>query len=360
MKRILLTALFSLFIFGIMINLGFILADEGNDSLNDTDLNSENNSVSDNANDDSDDFNDTETPIEDEAENETDTEVEEDEEESEVEDIDVETEHEVEEMDIPPGVQLRILQLQRQLLIHILRANVVIDSLKEMGKNTSELESIVAELEILKEESKIIPDNREEAVQKFVDIKKEARDLIKEFREAVRELTTESERSEIKVKFSGIREDEELISLNEQIREAIKELHKKRVENVLDSLNVEHEELLAKIQSGEIPVEELREKLREHYSTLPEETKIRVRDNLMKARIEMRTDRIRVITESVDGRRERLEVRFDERADKLERSGHPIASERLRRVSERVDSRRTSGGNSGSDDSDDDNSGDSG
>src|SRR3989344_110543 len=266
------------------------------------------------------------------------------------EEVDIETEHEVEEMDIPPGAQLRILQLQRQLLIHILRANVVIDSLKEIGKNTSELENIVAELEILKEESKIIADNREEAVQKFVDIKKEARDLIKEFREAVRELTTESERSEIRVKFSSIREDEELISLNEQIREAIKELHKKRVENVLDSLNVEDEELLAKIQSGEIPVEELREKLREHYSTLPEETKIRVRDNLMKARIEMRTDRIRVITESVDGRRERLEVRFDERADKLERSGHPIASERLRRVSERVDSRRTSGSNSGSDD----------
>ena len=276
------------------------------------------------------------------------------------EEVDIETEHEVEEMDIPPGAQLRILQLQRQLLIHILRANVVIDSLKEIGKNTSELENIVAELEILKDESKIIPDNREEAVQKFVDIKKEARDLIKEFREDVRELTTESERSEIKVKFSGIREDEELISLNEQIRETIKELHKKRVENVLDSLNVEDEELLAKIQSGEIPVEELREKLREHYSTLPEETKIRVRDNLMRARIEMRTDRIRVITEAVDGRRERLEVRLDERADKLERSGHPIASERLRRVSERVDSRRTSGGNSGSDDSDDDNSGDSG
>src|SRR3989344_9433419 len=245
------------------------------------------------------------------------------------EEVDIETEHEVEEMDIPPGAQLRILQLQRQLLIHIRRANVVIDSLKEMGKNTSELESIVAELEILKEESKIIPDNREEAVQKFVDIKKEARDLIKEFREAARKLTTESERSEIRIKFSGIRDSEELISLNEQIRETIKELHKKRVENVLNSLNVEDGELLAKIQSGEITVEELREKLREHYSTLPEETKIRVRDNLMKAR---------------------LEIRLDERADKLERSGHPIASERLRKVSERVDSRRTSGSNSGSDD----------
>src|SRR3989344_5727618 len=301
---------------GMMLHFPMILAQE-----NDSDDNSSaetGDTETDSADEISDVPDDNETEIENETENSDD-----------LEEVDVETEHEVEEMDIPPGAQLRILQLQRQLLIHILRANVVINSLKEMGKNTSELESIVAELEILKEESKIIPDNREEAVQKFVDIKKEARDLIKEFRESVRELTTENERSEIRVKFSSIREDEELISLNEQIREAIKELHKKRVENVLNSLNVEDGELLAKIQSGEITVEELREKLREHYSTLPEETKIRVRDNLMKAR---------------------LEIRLDERADKLERSGHPIASERLRKVSERVDSRRTSGSNSGSDD----------
>src|SRR3989338_6388134 len=274
---------------GMMLHFPMILAQE-----NDSDDNSSA-ETGDTETDSADEISDVpdDNEIEDETENSDD-----------LEEVDVETEHEVEEMDIPPGAQLRILQLQRQLLIHILRANVVIDSLKEMGKNTSELESIVAELEILKEESKIIPDNREEAVQKFVDIKKEARDLIKEFRESVRELTTENERSEIRVKFSSIREDEELISLNEQIREAIKELHKKRVENVLDSLNVEDEELLAKIQSGEITVEELREKLRTHYSTLPEETKIRVRDNLMKARIEMRTGRIRVITETVDGRRE--------------------------------------------------------
>src|SRR3989344_8685334 len=57
----------------------------------------------------------------------------------------------------------------------------------------------------------------------------------------------------------------------------------------------------------------------------------------------MRADRIKVIRENIDGRKERLEIRLDERISKLERGGHKIASYRLKKISDK----KGEGSNSG-------------
>ena len=242
-----------------------------------------------------------------------------------------------------------MLQLQRQILIHVLRAEVVVDSLKTLGKNTTELESIVEELKLLREDAKIIPSTKEEAVQKFIDIKTEAKSLVRQFREGARALTTESERSEIRINFKNIRDSAELTALNGQIINALRNLHKIRVENVLSSLGFEDEELIAKILSGEIGGGEIKIKLREYYDSLSEEEREAVKDRLREIRIEMRADRIKVIRENIDGRKERLEIRLDERISKLEREGHKIASERLKKASGKIQDRmlEANNGNSG-------------
>ena len=209
MKRLMNLFVFAFFLFGMVFSFPGILADENGTDNSSVGSSEANDSVSDNGTE-------ITNGSDDEIETENDADVDGGEEiETEgTEEVDDETEVEIEEMDVPIGAELRILQLQRQLLIHILRANLVIDSLKELGKDTAELESIVAELEVLKEDAKIIPDNRGEAIQKFIDTKKEARDLIKQFRELVREMTTESERESIRTKFSEIRENAEFIAFN--------------------------------------------------------------------------------------------------------------------------------------------------
>lgn len=345
MQKLVLTFFFAFLVFGMMFHSPIVFAQEENNSDIDT-----NDSVE---TDDSTETTDDETETEVEVEVETETE-----DEVEVEDVDEETEKEVEEMDITPGATLRILQLQRQLLIHILRAELVIDSLKELGKDTTELESIVAELEVLKEDAKIIPDDREEAIQKFIDIKKEAKNLIREFKQIVGELTTSDERDDIRTKFSSIRENAELTALNEEIENTRNELHKNRVENALGSMGVTDEELLAQIQSGEITIAELKEKLREYYDALPEGTKIEVRDELREIRIERKENRLRIVSETKDGIRERLELRLKERADKLDERGKKVAAERLRKVAEREGSNSGSDGDLDDETAETDNSGD--
>ena len=314
---------FAFLLFGMMFSFPGILADE-NDTDNSSIGNSEvNDSVSDNGTEitnGSDDEIETENDADVDEEAEVETKVDTDE-------IDDETEVEIEEMDVVPGATLRMLQLQRQILIHVLRAEVVVDSLKTLGKNTTELESIVEELKLLREDTKIIPPTKEEAVQKFIDIKTEAKGLVRQFREGARALTTESERSEIRINFKNIRDSAELTALNGQIINALRNLHKIRVENVLSSLGFEDEELIAKILSGEIGGGEIKIKLREYYDSLSEEEREAVKDRLREIRIEMRADRIKVIRENIDGRKERLEIRLDERISKLEREGHKIASE---------------------------------
>ena len=344
MKKLMTLSVFAFFLLGMMFSFSGVLADE-NDTDNSSIGNSEvNDSVSDNGTEIT---NGSDDEIE--TENDADVDEEAEVETEDMEEVDNETRTEVEEMDVVPGATLRMLQLQRQILIHVLRAEVVVDSLKTLGKNTTELESIVEELKLLREDAKIIPSTKEEAVQKFIDIKTEAKSLVRQFREGARALTTESERSEIRINFKNIRDSAELTALNGQIINALRNLHKIRVENVLSSLGFEDEELIAKILSGEIGGGEIKIKLREYYDSLSEEEREAVKDRLREIRIEMRADRIKVIRENIDGRKERLEIRLDERISKLEREGHKIASERLKKASGKIQDRmlEANNGNSG-------------
>mgnify|MGYP000192954539 CR=1 FL=1 len=107
--------------------------------------------------------------------------------ESEVE-IDAETYNEVEAMEYPYGAEIRLLQLEKAVTKNIVKGEEIVSVLKESGYNTTELETILAELELLLEEVQSADANSTNATQEFVDLKHDAIELTKEFRDALHEL----------------------------------------------------------------------------------------------------------------------------------------------------------------------------
>ncbi|MDH7517541.1 MAG: hypothetical protein QHH19_04275 [Candidatus Thermoplasmatota archaeon] len=102
--------------------------------------------------------------------------------------IDNETVKETEIMNTSLGAEIRLLQLKKALLKNILKGGMAVEVLKGLGYNTSELEVILSEMRVLLDEVKAVNASSNDSVQMFVELKIEAKNYTREFRETIREL----------------------------------------------------------------------------------------------------------------------------------------------------------------------------
>ncbi|MDO8508579.1 MAG: hypothetical protein Q7S27_02745 [Nanoarchaeota archaeon] len=253
--------------------------------------------------------------------------------------IDQETEVEVEVMTESHGAEMRLLQLERKINRAILHMEETINFLKAKNKTVTELEPIVVEMKALLEEVKKAPtDKTEEAVKKFIEIKSDAKDLIKKFRETVKSLLSEEDKKELKSKFENI-DKTKLEDIKKKIQERKRMLNAERVKKILEKMEINDEELLNQIKSGNMSSSQLKIKLVERYNGLGDSAKesirIRIKEQYEK-RIEMR---IGHIIKAKEGQFERQSERLKERAKKLERAGYQKASEEVGKIAERFEYR---------------------
>ncbi len=260
-------------------------------------------------------------------------------EEEEVDEEDENTEEEIKIMQHKPGKKIRLLQLRAKITHAILRGQVVIDYLSEKDVSQdliSELQGILAELEILRSEIREIPesDSREEAITKFIDIKKESRDLVKQFRKKVWEITTEDEREEIKDRLHEMREEhrDRIKDIRLELEELRHLLHSKEVQRLLDHMGVEDKRLINAILSGSLTVDEIKTKLREHFNSLSDDQKKLSKAKLRLKHVNDKKETRIKIDKYKDGQIKRIRIRIKDRADKLEEEGHHNASKRLKKI----------------------------
>jgi hypothetical protein len=254
--------------------------------------------------------------------------------------VDEETRLEVEVMDSNHGRYMRLRQLYRSISRKIFRANLVIDYLKEKGVDTEGLGDIVSELEILRDEVKEIPDSEshEEAVKKFIDIKRESKKLIREFKDLSKELTDEDDRDEIRKRLQEAREDHlrRLKEIDDEVLKRRRLLHAAQAKKILDHLEVTDEDLLAKIESGEIKFDDIKSKLKGHYREKGESVRNRIHDKLKDDYREKKSISKRVLDHHKKNIRDRAVDRIKNRADILESKGHKRAGDHLRKAADHV------------------------
>ncbi len=264
--------------------------------------------------------------------------------------IDVNTQKEVETMHVGLGAKVRVIQLKVAITRKIFEANIVIDYLKEKGKNTTELEDIVTQLEILKNETDTIKNitNREEAIKKFIDIKKDARSLIADFKTKARAMLTDSDREEI-----AKRREERKGELENQIKVIRSELdsiknsfHEEQVKKILEKMNVTDDDLLQKVKNGEITLEELKKELRDKYDSLPDSEKVEVKTRVSTEVEKIRSENELAVKAYLNNVKERVASRLQERAQKLEEKGKERAALALRNTANKIENK--SSGSSGS------------
>jgi hypothetical protein len=245
--------------------------------------------------------------------------------------IDAETETEVLDMNSGVGAQMRLYQLERALQHAVIAGNLFIERADARGANTTALVDIVAELEVMikqvQDAEASAAENPEGAVEVFVTIKHDAKELIKEFREIAKDIVQPGDREALRDARDDA-DDSSLEDLRERIENARKEHRADQTERALRNAGIIDEELIAKIRAGEITALEIRERMKVRIADLDI-------DERRAAAASLREDASRVRVQAlarldkVETRLGEVEVRTKMRIEKLSED-HPVIAERIR------------------------------
>lgn len=265
-----------------------------------------------------------------------------------VEDDSSETEvvdEEVEIMADPLGADIRLLQLERAISRRVMWGATIVEYIeeKDVDADVSELNRILDELELLIEEVQGVSREGtvEEITQQFVEIKNDAKDLVHEFKKLLPSYLDESDRVALKEKLKTV--DRQVIrDLTKQILEAKRQYVAARVERVLGNMGVQDSEIVAKIESGELTVQQAKLQIATRFRALtPVQKKAVVAKvkNTVSERKEFKNEIKSQYAERRSNIAERRSNRLEKRSNLAEAKGFEERAERLEKRSDAAERR---------------------
>ena len=176
---------------------------------------------------------------------------------------------EVQIMNNELGAQIRLLQLEKTIDIHIAIGNRVIEKAQELNKNATDLEATIAQMQDLKTEVQQAEPTADNAIQQFVDLKKEAISLTKQFRDTARTLFTPEEIQQLRQEQEQIKEQKEQKGQEAQeIRQKIKEYNQQKLEQLKTQLGLNIQNIADEMKQGNITTEQAKQMIKEKIMKL--------------------------------------------------------------------------------------------
>ncbi len=213
------------------------------------------------------------------------------------------------------GATVRVWQLRKSIIRAVIAGEVVIDYLDEKGEDVLDLQAKLDELNIIEKEV-IALDSDNSSVEDFVNIKRDAKNLISEFKELTRNRISSEDRNEIiEIVKKEMEENRLLDSTESEMEKARNQLNAERTERLLERFGITDKELANKVRNGEITKNELKEQLRGKYKNIGQEKKkqakqkIETKNNEVQERIKKRVEEIKQT--HIPIRKERLENRLE-------------------------------------------------
>lgn len=185
------------------------------------------------------------------------------------------------------GAEIRLLQLEKAIEKNILKGEKIISILKETGYNTTELEAILAELKLLKEEVQSAPSNSSDAVQIFVDLKSDAIEVTKDFKETLAKIVDEKTIEELREKIKEIN-SETIQNISKKIRDRVRQFNRKHLQRIFQLIGENNNSLLARYQKGNVTMQQVKQHISEIIHQMTREKRYRLFAELKENKIKMR------------------------------------------------------------------------
>jgi hypothetical protein len=251
-------------------------------------------------------------------------------------DIDSETQEEVEIIKYEIGASIRLLQLEKSILKNIIKGEEAVSFLKELEYNTTHLEAILAELELLMQEVQSADPNSTDAVQIFVDLKSDAIELTKEFREKIKELldeaTIEQLRLRVREMVSG-----QVQNLTQRIQNHIRMFNRNQLYRIYGLIGESDNATINKYQNGSITKEQVKNQISKIVNNMTKAKKYQIFSELKEERIRLRVQATAHVDNVTANFQERKEMRLRNRIQNaLKIVEGPVRAEIQNRITARI------------------------
>lgn len=251
---------------------------------------------------------------------------------------------EIEEEDIeeagiignPLGAEVRMLQLEKAIERQIVSGEIIIERILEYNE-TTDIEKLNATLEEIRNLLEIVQNydfnqglNESELAADFVELKVQARDLTRIFREEAREMTDQDIQERIR---EGVHERvREMKEEHKQELQEIKNRYNKRVmEHVMNRTGINNTEAMENIRNGRMGPEEFKGMLRREMAQANpekrEEILARIRETNSETEVALQQvkERVRQKTQLIEERLENKMTKVQEKLNNLPAKGGPFS-----------------------------------
>jgi hypothetical protein len=263
--------------------------------------------------------------------------------------IDSETQEEVQIIKDQIGANIRLLQLEKAILRNIIRGEEVVSFLKDLDYNTTDLEAILAELELLLEEVQTADPNSTDSVQIFVDLKSDAIELTKEFREKVNELLDESTIEYLRLR---IRElvSEHVQNLTKRIHNHIRRFNRNQLHRVYGVIGQFDNSTINEYQNGNLTEEQVKNQISNIVNNMTKAKKYQIFSELKEDKIKLRVQAREYVENLTANFEERKEARLRNRIQNAQKIvNSPVNAELQNRITIRMNNLSTDNSNKISD-----------
>jgi len=250
--------------------------------------------------------------------------------------INDETQKQVEIMNVSLGSEIRLLQLEKSITKNIIKGEEVVSILKDLGYNTTYLEVILAEFEFLKGEVIDADPNSTDAVQIFVDLKHDAVNLTKDFRDALVELLDEDTIEQLR---GRIREMicEQVQNLSSKIQNKIKQYNRNQLHKLYQIMGENGNSFLNKYQNGNLTMEQVKQQVGKMVNQMTKEKRYEIFSQLKQNNIQKKIQAKVCVQNATAGFQTREESRLKNRLQKSENMPNdPINEEMQERIRNRL------------------------
>jgi hypothetical protein len=265
---------------------------------------------------------------------------------SEEELIDEETQEEVGIMGNSYGASIRLLQLEKSITRNIAKGELIISYLESnTSVNTTLLEAFLSELKLLKDEVSSADPNASDAVEVFVDLKLDAINISKEFRDTLHSLVDNTTREAIEEQIKNMYNESVVESIGQEIRSRIRLYNGVQLKKMAGYFGKYNSSLIEQYKNGSCNMSQVKQKIAERVCNMSIEDRQGVYSKIKQLRLQKKVQVQNCIANVTQGLHERRIQRLQSRLNNVQGLSNGAVEQALKnRLSEKIGGGNGKGG----------------
>jgi len=250
--------------------------------------------------------------------------------------IDAETQQQTEIMKNGLGAEIRLLQLEKAIIKNINTGEELASLLNESEVNITNLLVILAEFELLIQEVQSADPNASDGVSIFVDLKHDAVNLSKEFRDTIRGLLNNTMLEQIQQRTRNI-SCNQTQNLSQTIQNKIRQYNRNQFHNIYQILGENGSNYVLRYQNGSMTQNQVKQNITMKINQTGKEKQFTLLTSLKQQKIRYRLQSHNQVQNASQGFQNRQENRLKKRLQRIENlSDDPLYQQLTRRIQNKL------------------------